>query len=193
MRWLLYAVVAAFVLTGCGAKHEAAPAASKGTPAGGGFAIDPPTPAPSFLLADQDGKPTGPQQYRGKWTAVTFLYTHCPDVCPLIADQLAAAERRDASLRVIAVSVDPARDTRAAVRQFLARHHTGPHFRFVIGSRKALSRVWHAYHIAALPGPSGTISHSAFTLLVDPQGRERVLFDSHVTARSVLSSIHSIE
>jgi protein SCO1/2 len=189
VRRLLLAAGLVCVLAGCGAKHEAAPV--KATAPGAGFAIDPPTPAPSFLLADENAKPTGPQQFRGRWTVVTFLYTHCPDVCPLIADQLAAAARRDASLRVIAVSVDPARDTRPAVRQFLARHHAGTHFHFVIGTRKALARVWHAYHIAALPGPRGTISHSAFTLLVDPQGRERVLFDAHVTARGVLAAIHS--
>ena len=190
MRRLLLGVALACALTGCGAKHVAAPAKPQGTPANGGFAIDPPTPAPSFSLDDQNGKRTGPQQFRGKWTAVTFLYTHCPDVCPLIADQLAAAQRNDSGLRVIAVSVDPARDTRTAVRRFLARHHTGPNFHFVIGSRKTLAPVWRKYHIAALPGPKGTISHSAFTLLVDPQGRERVLFDSHVTARAVLAALH---
>lgn len=187
MKRLAVTAMLACVLAGCGAQHEAAPA--KGTAPGAGFAIDPPTPAPAFLLDDEEGKPTGPQQNRGRWTAVTFLYTHCPDVCPLIVDQLAAATRQDRSLRVIAVSVDPARDTRTAVRRFLARHHAGPRFHFVTGSRKELAQVWRAYHIAALPGPRGTISHSAFTLLVDPQGRERQLFDAHVTARAVLAAL----
>ena len=186
MTRVLAALALVCLLAGCGAQHHAAPTT---TSAGDGFAIAPPTPAPSFLLPDQDGTPVGPQRYRGRWVAITFLYTHCPDVCPLIADQLAAAERRDGRLHVIAVSVDPKRDTRAAVKRFLARHHAGPRFQYVTGTPAALSHVWRDYHIAALPGPSGTVSHSAFTLLVDPQGRERELFDSHITARAVLAAL----
>ena len=62
---------------------------------------------------------------RGRFTLVTFLYTNCPDVCPLIAEHLNTALRRlgeRADTRVLAVSVDPKGDTPAAVRQFRRRH-----------------------------------------------------------------------
>jgi hypothetical protein len=49
--------------------------------------------------------------------------------------------------------------------------------------------VWARYHVAALPGPQGTVSHSSYEILIDPKGRERVLFDAKVTARAVLSAI----
>jgi protein SCO1 len=158
---------------------------------GDGVPLDPPTPAPSFLLRDQSGKLVGPQQNRGHWTIVTFLYTHCPDVCPLIANQLGAAQRRNADLRVIAVSVDPKRDTPPAVERFLADHDLGPRFRYVIGSTAALSRVWTKYHVASTPGPKGTVTHSTFEILIDPQGRERVYFDAQMTAKALLRSIRS--
>jgi protein SCO1/2 len=189
-RALLLAFVV--VVAGCGgskaAKIEHPPAQKPSE----GFAIRPPVPAPSFLLADEHGRPTGPQQDRGHWTVVTFLYTNCPDVCPLIANQLGAAQRSNRDLRVIAISVDPKNDTAAARRKFLAAHELGPRFRFVSGTRAALEPVWAKYHIAALPGPNGTVSHSSYEILIDPQGRERVLFDAKVTARAVLRSIATL-
>jgi protein SCO1/2 len=177
------------LLAGCGGGGEkAAPPAAT---AGSATRIEPPVHAPDFLLRDQDGKLVGPQLYRGRWTVVTFLYTRCPDVCPLIADHLAAAQRRARSLQVVAVSVDPAHDTPAAVRRFLAAHRTGPRFRYVTGTRRELARVWRRYHIAVLPVPGGTVSHSAASILVDPRGREQALFTSRVTARDVLSALAS--
>ena len=174
---------------GCGGSGSGTTTLSAPTSPTAGFVLSQRTPAPSFLLRDETGTLVGPQAYRGRWLVVTFLYTHCPDVCPLIANQLAAAQRANKDLRVLAVSVDPKRDTRTAVRSFLRTHHAGPNFHYVTGPRTALAQVWRKYHIAALPGPSGTVSHSAFSLLVDPQGRERVLFDSQVTARQVLTAV----
>jgi protein SCO1/2 len=175
---------------GCGgapaAKTVSHPAAP---PVTSGYVLHPSVAAPSFLLRDQLGRPTGPQQDRGHWTVITFLYTNCPDVCPLVANQLGAAQRSNADLRVIAVTVDPKRDTAKARSRFLAAHRLGARFRFVGGARTVVAPVWARYHIAALPGPVGTVSHSTYELLVDPKGRERVLFDAKVTARAVLRAM----
>lgn len=189
MRRLALVVLVA-ACAGCGGASR--PAAVKHPPPatmGDGYILHPPTRAPSFTLLDESGRATGPQQDRGHWTVVTFLYTKCPDVCPLIANQLGAAQRQNRDLRVIAVSVDPKNDTAAARTKFLADHELGARFRFVGGTRTALSPVWAKYHVAALPGPQGTVSHSSYEILVDPQGRERVLFDAKVKARDVLRAI----
>jgi protein SCO1/2 len=174
----------AVVLAGCGVKKEKTVIAPP-TSQNDGVLLHPPSAAPAFLLHDQAGKLVGPQQDRGHWTIVTFLYTHCPDVCPLIATQLGIAQRQASDLRVIAVSVDPKRDTPAAVKRFLAAHRLGPRFRYVTGARAALRPVWTKYHIASQPGPNGTVSHSTYEILIDRQGRERVFFDSQMTARDV--------
>jgi protein SCO1 len=187
---LLLALVA--VLSACGgSSHSEATTTEPASPSAG-FVLTDQTPAPSFRLRDEQNRLVGPQTYRGRWVVVTFLYTHCPDVCPLIANQLAAAGRQDAGLRVLAVSVDPARDTLAAVRTFLRAHHAGPNFHYVIGKRPALAHVWGLYHVAALAGPSGTVSHNAISVLIDPKGHERVLFDSQVTARAVLDAMRTL-
>jgi protein SCO1/2 len=181
------------VCAGCGgAKHAATIQHAPAPKPSEGFLVSPPVAAPPFLLRDQVGRPTGPQEDKGHWTVVTFLYTHCPDVCPLVAKQLGAAQRAHGDLRVIAVSVDPKGDTPAARRAFVAAHHLPASFRFVSGSRAALAPVWARYHVAALPGPSGTVSHSTYEILIDPAGKERELFDAKVTARAVLRAVQEL-
>ena len=180
-------VLALLALAGCGGgtKQQLA-----GTP------IDPPVPAPNFTLRDEVGRPVSPAAQRGRWLVVTFLYTHCPDVCPLIAAQLdkaiATPAGRRARLHVIAVSVDPARDTPAAVRRYVVTHRLEPAFRWGIGSRAQLERVWHAYHVAAQPGPRGTVTHSTFEILVDPDGKERLLYDQTIKASELTGDLQKL-
>jgi protein SCO1/2 len=150
-------------------------------------------PAPNFALRDQAARSVTMAGQEGRWVVVTFLYTHCPDVCPLIAAHLNAALRssvgRRAGLRVLAVSVDPARDTPAAIRRYVAQHRLVGGFRYLIGSRLQLSRVWHAYYVAALPGSGGTVAHSTVEFLIDPRGRERLLYDKTITTAELVHDL----
>lgn len=161
-----------------------------------GTALVPPPTAPSFALHDQSRHLVSLSPTRGRLTLVAFLYTHCPDVCPLIADQLNIALRSLGTLRsrvrVLAISVDPAHDTQAAVQRFVRVHRLLPEFRYLTGTRKQLAPIWAGFHIAAAPGPNGVVSHSAFELLIDPQGRERVLYDSKVRATDVDHDVRAL-
>lgn len=154
------------------------------------------TPAPNFALHDQLGRTVTMSAQRGHWTVVTFLYTRCPDVCPLIAAHLNAAlaspTGRALNLRVLSVSVDPIHDTPAAVHRYVAEHRLVPAFRWLTGSPAYLARVWRAYHVAALPGPHGTVTHSSVSFLVDPDLRERLLYDKSVTASDVLHDLRAL-
>jgi protein SCO1 len=190
----LLAVVA--LVAGCGgAKHAAQTAPSPGGDqlafAGGGLTV--PRRSPPISLHDVTGRPVTLAAQRGRYVLVTFLYTHCPDVCPLIAAQLnkaiAAPVGKRARLSVLAVSVDPKRDTPAAVRRYAIEHRLAPSFHYLIGSRAQLARVWHAYHVAAQPGPSGTIAHSSFEMLVDPKGTMRLIYDVSVKSKDVTGDL----
>jgi protein SCO1/2 len=174
----------------CGSSHSKAIVTPTASDAGG-FVLKPPVPAPPFSLRDQSGRAFGPQDLRGKWFVVSFLYTHCPDVCPLIANSIGAAQRQLPSLGAIAISVDPKGDTPASVRAFLRTHHLSARFRYVTGTRAQLRPVWARYHVATLPGPTPVVSHSAFELLVDPQGRERVLYAAQVRAADIVHDVHT--
>jgi protein SCO1 len=177
---LALALVAA--CTACGAKHVTYR----------GFVIKPAAVVPDFTLHDQSGKPVGPQNVRGRWLVIAFLYTHCPDVCPLIANSLSVAQRQLPDLRVLAVSVDPTGDTPMSVRHFIALHRLPSRFRYLTGTRATLRAVWKAYHVASAPGPKGTVSHSTFELLIDPKGRSRLLYDSTLRANDLVHDLREL-
>ena len=84
-----------------------------------GTAFDPPQPAPDFTLTDQRGQSVQLSSYRGDAVALTFIYTNCTDVCPLIAEKLRRAydalpPATQQKVQLLAVTVDPARDDRRA-------------------------------------------------------------------------------
>jgi protein SCO1 len=186
-------VLAVLVLAGCGGSATPKIAGPATTTAQVGGAIIQAKPlAPLISLHDDRGRAISLSEFRGKWVAVAFIYTHCPDVCPLIAQNLNRALAKAPDLRVVAVSVDPKGDTPAAVRAFIRSHHLTTTFHYLIGSRAQLSPVWRAWHVAAVPGPAKTVSHSSFEVLVDPNGHERAYYDATVTAADVLHDLKQL-
>jgi protein SCO1 len=139
-------------------------------------------PAPRIRLADARGGLIDTAALRGRAYVVTFLYVNCPDVCPLISQDLKAALRQLGNearrVAVVAVSVDPRGDTRAAVRAFLRRQRLPSNFHYGIGPEPQLRPVWKAYFAAPqLPGRPES-AHSAAVWLVDTRGRWR----AHIAA-----------
>ncbi len=139
------------------------------------------TPAPGFELKDQNGQAVSLAQFKGKPVIVTFLYTHCPDVCPLTAEQLHQTMQQlggDAhNVGVVAISSDPKRDDQAAAQNFTKVHQMEDYWHFLIGSHEQLSPVWSSYRVYAQPRDAangkGTVDHSSAIFVLDKQGRER--------------------
>jgi protein SCO1/2 len=160
--------------------------------------MDPPLPARNFVLHDQAGRRVSLDGLAGKIRIVTFLYTNCPDVCPLIASNLNAALRQltpaqRAQVRVLAVSVDPKGDTKASVRRFVAAHRLLPQFRYLTGTRAQLVPVWKAYGIAVQPpGKTAIVAHTSWELLVTPQGAGKILYDAQVKADAVAHDLRAL-
>jgi protein SCO1 len=138
--------------------------------------------APRLRLRDARGGTFDTAVLDGRPYAVTFLYVHCPDVCPLIGDELGRAlrllGRRAPQVAAVAVSVDPKGDTPEAVRAWLRRHRLPGNVHYLIGSERELKPVWNAYYAAPqIPG-SPESTHSASIWLVDRQGRWRTKFSA---------------
>jgi protein SCO1 len=176
--------------------HGTAVTVSGGSGAFAGAELSPPRPAPDFTLRDQAGKELSMADQRGKLVLLTFLYTHCPDVCPLITQNLNDGLRmlgadRD-KVRVLAVSVDPEGDTPKSVRAYAKQHHLLPEFHYLIGSRAELTEVWKKYGVAAVASDPELVDHTAYTMLVDPSGRGRVIYDSSVKAKDVVHDIRAL-
>jgi protein SCO1 len=149
-----------------------------------------------FTLRDQDGRPVGLRAQRGRVVLLTFLYTHCRDVCPLIAvnlnDVLRGLGAQRQQVRVIAVSVDPARDTRSAIRAFVKLHRLLPEFRYVTGPVPALRQVWQNYNVLAMPRNQEVVDHSSPTLLIDRAGRPRTVYPSNLETGPVLHDVRKL-
>jgi protein SCO1/2 len=132
-------------------------------------------PPQDFALRDQDGKPASLAQYRGQVVVLTFMYSTCKDTCPLQADQIRGAldDLGGDAPPALTVSVDPANDTPDRAKSFLLKHALTGRMRFLLGSRPQLAPVWKAYGIQ----PQGAaFDHSAYVLLIDKQGRQRIGF-----------------
>ena len=152
------------------------------------------TAAPDFRLKDQFGTEVSLSQFKGKPVVLTFLYTHCPDVCPLTADKLHVAMQNlgnDAQqVTVLAVSMDPKGDTAAAAQNFSRIHKLGDYFHFLIGAHDELAPVWAAYSVDAQAATSaGVVSHSTAIYVIDKQGRERVLLDTDFSSAQVTTDL----
>ena len=192
IAWL--AAAAVLLAAGCGGSSPKASDSAVTTSPFRGSSVVGSSKAPDFALRDQTGRLVRMSAQRGRFTLVTFLYTNCPDVCPLIAEHLNTALRRLGNTRVLAVSVDPKGDTAAAVRHFVAVHRLLPQFRYLSGTAAQLKPVWAAYHVASDPQHGTTaVGHSAFVLLVDRQGVERLIYDARVRATDIVHDIKALQ
>ena len=138
------------------------------------------TPAPSFVLVDQFGKPFHFIPATGKLLLVTFVYTTCPDVCPLFTAKLASIQRtleeekRDDYL-LLTITTDPARDTPAKMKAYAQAFHADfQRWHFLSGNREALAQVWKDFGVTVKDLGNGQIQHTNLTTLIDPKGIRRV-------------------
>ena len=130
-----------------------------------------------FQLIDQDGKPISDRDFKGKPFLVFFGYTRCPDICPAtlfeVSEVLRAlgpdAERAGA----LFITVDPERDTPAAMKDYVASFD--PNLRAATGDAAAIAAAEKAYRVYAkkVPGDHGeyTMDHTALVYLMDKRGR----------------------
>lgn len=153
-------------------------------------------PAPGFQLTDQFGKSVALSQFVGKPVVVTFMYTHCPDICPLMAEKLhsvmlglgADAQR----VGVIAISVDPQRDTVASALTFSQAHRMTDYWHFLVGTQAQLAPIWTAYAIGAQAQTSTVSMHTAVLYVLDKQGHEQALLDEDFTDAQLTSDLKAL-
>ena len=190
---LLAATLAlALGVSGCGGSEALAPqpkAAAAAKSAFEGHELHGPVTAADFALRDQHGQLVRLSAQRGKLVLVTFLYTHCTDICPVIANQLNQALRelyhQRTSVRILAVSVDPKGDTPRAVRKFVRDHRLLPEFHYLAGRPAQLARVWQAYNVQVLQRNPESVGHSGYIYLLDRRGKPRVFYSATATAQQV--------
>ncbi len=187
-RRILPALAAAALLGLAGAVWLAA---SRG-PAFHGTTYDDVTPAPDLSLVDHTGRPAALRDFRGRAVLLFFGFTHCPDVCPLTLAKLARVTEslgtRPEELRILLVTVDPERDTPAALGEYVRRFT--PLAVGLTGDSASLARAYRGYGVYTVPGtthggghagkhapaaPAGAMTHSTAVYGIDREGRLQVV------------------
>ena len=187
-------LLAAVALGGCGAAAAHTPNDSPSGPGLQGLILKPQKAAPPLALHNYTGQPVSLAALRGHAVLVTFVYTHCPDVCPLIVSDLAEAQRElgpaASTVKIVAVTVDPRRDTPGAIRAFLAARGASGRMDYLIGSMPALRRTWKLWDVAVLSGPNQlTNGHSAVVYGITASGRMAVVYPSNFTPAQIVHDV----
>lgn len=169
---ILAAVVAVGTIYVAGGRAPAgAPdAVASGQPAVGG----------DFQLVDQDGRPVDQTLLNGKWSLVFFGFTYCPDYCPTTLGTLAAVREQlgdqAENLQIVFVSIDPARDTPQALKDYLSSDGFPPNVIGLTGTADQVAqaaRAYRAYYQKVGEGEGYTMNHSLTIYLMGPDGRFR--------------------
>jgi protein SCO1/2 len=158
--------------------------------------LEPAKPAPALDLRNYTGEPVNIDSYRGKVVLVTFLYTTCPDICPLIASDLRIAlnemgSKLASKVQIIAVSVDPRVDTRKAVAAFLARHGMTGRMKYLIGSARELARVWKAWGVGSEQDVDKPqfVSHTGVVYGVTASGKRLTLYQAEFVPSEIAHDV----
>jgi protein SCO1/2 len=130
-----------------------------------------------FALTATDGTAVTEQSYRGKWLAIYFGYTFCPDVCPTTMMELAGACKvlgpRAEAVQVIFVTVDPQRDKPGVLAEYLKAFD--PRFVGLTGTPAQISAAARSFNVFYERNDTDdgnyTYDHSSFIYLVDPDAR----------------------
>lgn len=171
-RSMMVLAVSGGLLVGCGQE-----------PTFQGTALDPPRAAYDFTLKDPFGKRVRLAEFKGRVVVLTFLYTSCPDLCPLVTEKLRktieALGEQASDVAVLAVTVDPERDTAERVQAFSQQHGMVDRWQFLIGDAKALQPIWEYYWVGKVwSDTKGNVMHQSPVHLIDRQGKIRVVHGS---------------
>ena len=130
-----------------------------------------------FQLTDQAGRTVTEKNLQGKPTLIFFGFTHCPDVCPTslfeISEVLRAMGGDADRVNAYFISVDPERDTAAAIKDYLSSFD--PHLKGLTGDKDAVAKVISGFRVYAkkVPLKDGdyTMDHTALIYLMDRDGK----------------------
>ena len=145
MLWKTAVIVFSVVLLGCFNGGEEVGLS--------GTIIEDRREATNFRLTDHLGNSASLNQYNdGRVVVLSFLYTYCPDVCPIVAHHIKSVHESlgdDAGdVSIVIVSVDPERDTVERAREYSEAWGMTGSWAYLVGSEDELEPVWDAYYVS---------------------------------------------
>ena len=141
--------------------------------------LDPPRDSLNFSLRDQMGQRIALNDFRGKVVVLTFLYSYCPDICPLIAQKLHETHRllgtKATGAAFLVVTVDPERDTVERLYEYSKQFDMADKWHFLTGSEDDLKPIWDYYWVGKVwKDEKGNVEHQSPVHIIDREGKLRV-------------------
>ena len=155
------------------------------------FAAEPPRlavirPAPDFALTTQDGKSLKMTDLKGQVCLVSFVFTTCNGTCPATTHRMGQVQAalkdaglaKDGRVRLLSITLDPARDTPAVLRKYMELYDADPaNWTFLAGDKKRVNKVIADWGMWAKPAANGQLDHPSRVFLVDRKGRIREIYN----------------
>lgn len=153
--------------------------------------------APDFVLIDQDDQLIRVSQFRGKLILLNFIYTHCPDVCPLTTAALARAQRElmrrrwwETDVVFLTVTTDPLHDTPTVLRTYAGRYKADLRgWRFLTGNPETIRPVYAQYGIDVYPRGGTLQDHASPTFVIDRGGRVLGAYGANPDPEAILHDL----
>jgi protein SCO1/2 len=149
------------------------------------------------MMRANDGAAVTQDSYRGKTVILYFGYTHCPDVCPAtlanLADVLKSLGPHANDVRVLFVSVDPARDTLPELKSYVTAFV--PQIDGLRGSPNQIARLAQRYRVlySVTQTPHGVdVMHSGSVFIFDRDGRAREVMTGTTDTKAVTADLTRI-
>ena len=136
----------------------------------------------NFILTDQNGARVEFGKLRGKPVVINFMYTSCPDVCPLLTaslkilrDHMKPAEARE--IRFLSITTDPEVDTPKVLKDYSRRHEANaPNWSWLTGDARELAPVWQGFGVGVKRLARSLIEHTTLTVVADGNGFMRFAY-----------------
>jgi len=150
----------------------------------------------AFSLTDHTGRRVTEADFTGKLGLIYFGFTYCPDVCPtelgIMASALDLLGPDAGRVMPVLITIDPARDTQAALADYVARFH--PALIGLTGTDEEIAQAARAFRVyyrkVQPPNASDYVmDHSSFIYLVGPDGRVRQLFRPNMAPEAIAAAI----
>ncbi len=120
----------------------------------------------SLVLLNQDSSQVVfPEGYKGKILVMSFIYTNCPDICPLTTHNMKLIQeqiKKDGikDVQFVELSFDPERDTPSVLKEFGdIRNIDYKNFTFLTGKKSTVKSILNNMNVLALKGDT-TITES---------------------------------
>ncbi len=157
-------------------------------------ADDPEYEVVEFSLTKPDGNSSNLSDYDGQVLVVSFIYSRCPDVCPIVSSNLRwitqeLSDDYGTNFSIISVTVDPWWDTQSVLGEYATlRNLSWPH---LTGEVSVLEPIWESFHVglqtyanttyeedsnetSGRHHPDYLVDHSTATIILDKEHKQRV-------------------